>query len=182
MSWLGTRAGMENRLVPPSGIPLDTIAFSGLRGKGLMHTLTGGLRLLGAFWSCLRIIRRRHTSAVLGMGGYVSFPGGMMASFFNRPLAIHEQNSVAGLANRILRNMGEAEDVAQDAFLQVWAQRHRWQDGGARFGTWLYRVVVNRCIDHKRRPVNGAIDLSDDVPGLGITIKEDALKNFTVIE
>src|SRR6185436_9218732 len=80
VSWLGTRAGMENKLVPPSGIPLDTIAFSGLRGKGLGHTMTGGLRLLVAFWSCLQIIRRRRTSAVLGMGGYVCFPGGVMAS------------------------------------------------------------------------------------------------------
>ena len=61
ISWLGTPAGMENKLVPPSGIPLDTIAFSGLRGKVLVHTMTGGLRLLGAFWSCLQIIRRRHT-------------------------------------------------------------------------------------------------------------------------
>jgi len=76
VSWLGTTHGMENRLVPPSGIPMDAIAFSGLRGKGLLHTLTGGLRLLGAFWSCLRIIRRRRASAVLGMGGYVCFPAG----------------------------------------------------------------------------------------------------------
>ena len=66
---------MENRLVPPSGIALDRIAFNGLRGKGLLHTLTGGLRLLGAFWSCLRILRRRSADAVLGMGGYVCFPG-----------------------------------------------------------------------------------------------------------
>jgi UDP-N-acetylglucosamine--N-acetylmuramyl-(pentapeptide) pyrophosphoryl-undecaprenol N-acetylglucosamine transferase len=80
VSWLGTRAGMENKLVPPSGIALDTIAFSGLRGKGPVQTLTGGLRLLGAFWSCLRIIRRRRATAVLGMGGYVCFPGGLMAS------------------------------------------------------------------------------------------------------
>ena len=69
VSWLGTTTGMENKLVPPSGIAIDTISFSGLRGKGLLHTLTGGLRLLGAFWSCLQIIRRRRASAVLGMGG-----------------------------------------------------------------------------------------------------------------
>src|SRR4030095_15639387 len=50
VSWLGTRTGMENRLVPPSGIPMDTIGFTGLRGKGFVHTMTGGMRLLGAFW------------------------------------------------------------------------------------------------------------------------------------
>ena len=59
VSWLGTAQGMENRLVPASGIELDTIAFTGLRGKGLLHTLTGGVRLLGAFAACLRILRRR---------------------------------------------------------------------------------------------------------------------------
>ena len=62
VSWLGTRTGMENRLVPPSGIAMDTIAFSGLRGKGSMHALTGGIRMLAAFWSCLRIIRARRAS------------------------------------------------------------------------------------------------------------------------
>ena len=59
VSWLGTRAGMENRLVPSQGIVLDAIGFSGLRGKGLMHTLTGGVRLLKAFWDCIGILRRR---------------------------------------------------------------------------------------------------------------------------
>ena len=86
VSWLGTTHGMENRLVPPTGIPLDTIAFSGLRGKGLLHTATGGLRLLEAFVDCLRILRRRGARAVLGMGGYVCFPGGLMASLLNRHL------------------------------------------------------------------------------------------------
>ena len=80
VSWLGTRAGMENRLVPPAKIPLDAIGFSGLRGKGLVHTLSGGLRLLKAFWDCLAILRRRKADVVLGMGGYVCFPGGLMAA------------------------------------------------------------------------------------------------------
>ncbi|MEO8154385.1 MAG: undecaprenyldiphospho-muramoylpentapeptide beta-N-acetylglucosaminyltransferase [Rhizobacter sp.] len=88
VSWLGTTHGMENKLVPPSGIPMDTIAFSGLRGKGLLHTLTGGFRLLGAFWSCLQIIRKRRADAVLGMGGYVCFPGGLMASLLSKPLML----------------------------------------------------------------------------------------------
>jgi UDP-N-acetylglucosamine--N-acetylmuramyl-(pentapeptide) pyrophosphoryl-undecaprenol N-acetylglucosamine transferase len=102
VSWLGTRTGMENRLVPPSGIPIDTIAFSGLRGKGLVHTLTGGLRLLGAFWSCLRIIRRRRASAVLGMGGYVCFPGGMMASLLGKPLVLVNADASLLMSNKAL--------------------------------------------------------------------------------
>ena len=102
VSWLGTPSGMENKLVPPSGIPIDTIGFSGLRGKGLLHTLTGGLRLLAAFWSCLRIIRRRQTTAVLGMGGYVCFPGGLMASLLGRPLVLVNADASLLMSNKAL--------------------------------------------------------------------------------
>jgi UDP-N-acetylglucosamine--N-acetylmuramyl-(pentapeptide) pyrophosphoryl-undecaprenol N-acetylglucosamine transferase len=102
ISWLGTPAGMENKLVPPSGIPIDTIAFSGLRGKGLVHTLTGGMRLLGAFWSCLRVIRRRRTTAVLGMGGYVCFPGGLMAALLGKPLVLVNADASLLMSNRAL--------------------------------------------------------------------------------
>ena len=102
VSWLGTTTGMENKLVPPSGIVMDTIAFSGLRGKGWMQTLTGGLRLLAAFWSCLLIIRRRRATAVLGMGGYVCFPGGMMASLLSRPLVLVNADAALLMSNRAL--------------------------------------------------------------------------------
>jgi UDP-N-acetylglucosamine--N-acetylmuramyl-(pentapeptide) pyrophosphoryl-undecaprenol N-acetylglucosamine transferase len=102
VSWLGTTHGMENRLVPPSGIPMDNITFSGLRGKGLVHTLTGGLRLLVAFWNCLRIVRRRRASAVLGMGGYVCFPGGMMASLLGKPLVLVNADAALLLSNQAL--------------------------------------------------------------------------------
>ena len=102
VSWLGTPTGIENRLVPPSGIALDAVAFTGLRGKGLLHTLTGGFRLLGAFWRCLQIIRRRRASAVLGMGGYVCFPGGVMASLLGRPLVLVNADASLLLSNRAL--------------------------------------------------------------------------------
>lgn len=102
VSWLGTAHGMENRLVPEAGIALDTIAFSGLRGKGLLHTLTGGLRLLKAFWDCLRLLRRRGADAVLGMGGYVCFPGGLMASLLGRPLMLVNADAALLLSNRWL--------------------------------------------------------------------------------
>ena len=102
VSWLGTTEGMENRLVPAAGIALDTLAFSGLRGRGLLHTLTGGLRLLAAFWRSLVIIRARRASAVLGMGGYVCFPGGMMASLLGRPLMLVNADAALLMSNRAL--------------------------------------------------------------------------------
>jgi UDP-N-acetylglucosamine--N-acetylmuramyl-(pentapeptide) pyrophosphoryl-undecaprenol N-acetylglucosamine transferase len=108
VSWLGTPSGMENRLVPPSGIPIDTIGFAGLRGKGLLHALTGGLRLLVAFWSCLQIIRRRRATAVLGMGGYVCFPGGLMASLLGRPLLLVNADASLLMSNRALLPVADA--------------------------------------------------------------------------
>jgi UDP-N-acetylglucosamine--N-acetylmuramyl-(pentapeptide) pyrophosphoryl-undecaprenol N-acetylglucosamine transferase len=102
VSWLGTRTGMENRLVPPAQIPLDTIAFSGLRGKGLLHTMTGGLRLLKAFWDCFGLLRRRGADAVLGMGGYVCFPGGLMASLLSKPLMLVNADAALLLSNKSL--------------------------------------------------------------------------------
>jgi UDP-N-acetylglucosamine--N-acetylmuramyl-(pentapeptide) pyrophosphoryl-undecaprenol N-acetylglucosamine transferase len=102
VSWLGTTHGMENKLVPPSGLPMDRIAFSGLRGKGLLHTLTGGLRLLKAFWDCLGHLRRRGADAVLGMGGYVCFPGGLMASLLNKPLLLVNADAALLLSNKSL--------------------------------------------------------------------------------
>ncbi|MDO9285019.1 MAG: undecaprenyldiphospho-muramoylpentapeptide beta-N-acetylglucosaminyltransferase [Aquabacterium sp.] len=102
VSWLGTATGMENKLVPPTGIPLDVLAFSGLRGKGLLHTLTGGLRLLKAFWDAAAILRRRGASAVLGMGGYVCFPGGLMASLLGKPLMLVNADAALLLSNKAL--------------------------------------------------------------------------------
>jgi UDP-N-acetylglucosamine--N-acetylmuramyl-(pentapeptide) pyrophosphoryl-undecaprenol N-acetylglucosamine transferase len=102
VSWLGTTHGMENRLVPSAGIVLDAINFSGMRGKGLVHTLTGGLRLLKAFWDCIGILRQRSASAVLGMGGYVCFPGGLMASLLGKPLVLVNADASMLLSNRAL--------------------------------------------------------------------------------
>lgn len=102
VSWLGTTTGMENKLVPPTQIPLDRLAFSGLRGKGLLHTLTGGLRLLRAFWDSARILRQRSADAVLGMGGYVCFPGGLMAWLLRRPLLLVNADAALLLSNKAL--------------------------------------------------------------------------------
>ena len=118
VSWLGTAHGMENRLVPAAGIVLDTIAFSGLRGKGALHALTGGLRLLKAFWDCLVLLRRRGADAVLGMGGYVCFPGGMMAALLNRPLLLVNADATLLLSNRSLLPVAGADGGALAAALR----------------------------------------------------------------
>ena len=109
--WLGTEGGMETMLVPKSkraqGIEMETIRFSGLRGKSAVAWLTLPLRLLLAFWQSAQVIRRVSPDVVLGMGGYPAFPGGMMASLLNKPLLIHEQNSIPGLTNKVLAKLAD---------------------------------------------------------------------------
>jgi len=105
--WLGARSGMEATLVPPRGYNMAWINFSGLRGKGPMAILTLPFRLLVAFWQSARAIFAHRPDVVLGMGGYMSFPGGMMAALLGRPLVIHEQNSIPGLANKVLASVAD---------------------------------------------------------------------------
>ena len=105
--WLGSKAGMEATLVASQGYVMAWISMSGVRGKGFARMLVLPLQLLIAFWQSARAIFAHRPDVVLGMGGYASFPGGMMASLFNRPLAIHEQNSIAGLANRVLAKVAD---------------------------------------------------------------------------
>lgn len=100
--WLGTKNGLEARVVPAAGIDMVWVSMGGVRGKGLVKKLLLPATLLVAFWQSLRAILQRRPDVVLGMGGYTAFPGGMMASLLNKPLVIHEQNSVGGLTNRLL--------------------------------------------------------------------------------
>ncbi len=100
--WLGTRAGLEARVVPAAGVDMVWVAMAGVRGKGLVKKLLLPAMLLVAFWQSLAAILRYRPDVVLGMGGYTAFPGGMMASLLRRPLVIHEQNSIGGLTNRVL--------------------------------------------------------------------------------
>ncbi len=105
--WLGARTGMEATLVTPKGYTMAWIAMTGVRGKGALRVALLPLQLLIAFWQSARAIFAHRPDVVLGMGGYVSFPGGMMARLLNRPLAIHEQNSIAGLANKVLAKIAD---------------------------------------------------------------------------
>ena len=100
--WLGSQSGMEATLVSKRGYDMAAVKFSGVRGKGPIALFLLPLRLLVAFWQSARAIRARRPDVVLGMGGYMSFPGGMMAALLGRPLVIHEQNSIPGLANKVL--------------------------------------------------------------------------------
>ena len=100
--WLGNPDGMEARLVPKHGFEMVNLKFTALRGKGLLRKLLLPLNLLKGFWQAQKAIRQVQPNVVLGMGGYITFPGGMMASLLGIPLVVHEQNSVAGLANRVL--------------------------------------------------------------------------------
>lgn len=102
VTWLGSRRGLEAEVVPKAGYPIDYINVSGLRGKGLLSWLVAPIKLLTALAQGWAVMRRRHPSAVLGMGGFVSGPGGLAAWLTRHPLLIHEQNARAGLTNRLL--------------------------------------------------------------------------------
>lgn len=105
--WLGAPGSMEERLVPPQGFPLETIDFAGVRGKGLLTLALLPVRLLKAFAQALSVVRRVKPDVVIGLGGYISFPGGMMAVLAGKPLILHEQNSVAGMANKVLASVAD---------------------------------------------------------------------------
>ena len=100
--WLGTSHGMEREIVPRHGIEMDAIRFSGLRGKGLRHTVTGILRLASGFLGCWRILAKRNPDVVLGMGGYVTVPGGLMAKLRGTPLALVNADAALLLSNKAL--------------------------------------------------------------------------------
>ena len=105
VTWLGTRRGLEARVVPEAGFPIEYIDVAGLRGKGAAGWLLAPLRLIRATWQALGVCRRSRAGAVLGLGGFVTGPGGVAAWLLRRPLVIHEQNAVAGLTNRLLARL-----------------------------------------------------------------------------
>ncbi len=170
VSWLGTTTGMENKLVPPSGIEMDTVAFTGLRGKGLAHTLGGVLRLFAALVRCAQVIRRRRAQVVLGMGGYLCFPAGLMAALLRKPLMLVNADAALLLSNRALLPVADriafgfdgpaAHDTrrsvvtgnpvrAEIEALPVPAQRFADRTGPLRLlvvGGSLGAQVLNRCV------------------------------------
>lgn len=120
--WLGAPGSMEARIVPAQGFALETIDFGGVRGKGIATLALLPLRLLRAFWQALAVVRRVQPDVVVGLGGYISFPGGMMAVLAGKPLVLHEQNSVAGMANKVMAGVA---DRVFTAFPNVF-QKAQW--------------------------------------------------------
>ncbi len=111
--WLGTRRGIEARLVPAAQLPIEWITIGGLRGKGVATLLQAPFSLLRALWQSLRVMRRYRPVCVVGLGGFVTGPGGVAAWLTRRPLVIHEQNAVAGFTNRQLARCAQ---VVLEAF------------------------------------------------------------------
>ena len=105
VAWLGNRNGMEYRLVKSCDFPFESVDFGGLRGKGIKAKLMLPMNLMRACFQSWKIMRRLKPSVVLGMGGYITFPGGLVTKLLKRPLVLHESNSVAGSANRALANI-----------------------------------------------------------------------------
>ena len=160
--WLGTRRGIEAELVPAAGIALEWIRVGGLRGKGVRTWLLAPWRLAVALFDALRVMRRRRPRAVLGMGGFASGPGGVAAWLLGRPLIIHEQNSVAGLTNRLLAGLARevlaafpgsfssrvsARVVGNPVRPEFSGCRRRmsaWPDASGRCGCWSWEAARAR--------------------------------------
>jgi UDP-N-acetylglucosamine--N-acetylmuramyl-(pentapeptide) pyrophosphoryl-undecaprenol N-acetylglucosamine transferase len=107
VTWLGTAHGMERELVPKHGIEMDTIDFAGMRGKGLGHSVAGAFKLVGSFFTSRRVLARRKPDVVLGMGGYVTVPGGMMARLSGVPLALVNADAALLLSNKALAPLAQ---------------------------------------------------------------------------
>jgi UDP-N-acetylglucosamine--N-acetylmuramyl-(pentapeptide) pyrophosphoryl-undecaprenol N-acetylglucosamine transferase len=119
--WLGAKGAMEERLVPQHGYPLVTLPLAGLRGKSLLRQLLVPFQLLASCGVALQAIIRERPAVLLGFGGYPAFPGGLMGRLLWLPLVIHEQNSVAGLTNRVLSRLASRTLFA---FPAAFARQH----------------------------------------------------------
>ena len=117
--WLGAPSSMESRLVSPKGFTLELVEFSGVRGKGLRSLLGLPLRLVKALWQSAAVLRRVRPDVVVGLGGYITLPGGVMAALMGKPLVLHEQNAIAGMSNRVLARLAKRVFTA---FPHVFAQ------------------------------------------------------------
>jgi UDP-N-acetylglucosamine--N-acetylmuramyl-(pentapeptide) pyrophosphoryl-undecaprenol N-acetylglucosamine transferase len=102
VSWLGTQRGLESRVIPEQGIEIDWLSVAGVRGKGIVSKITAGVMLIKACFQANKILRERKPNVVIGMGGFVAGPGGLMAKLLGIPLIIHEQNRIPGTTNRLL--------------------------------------------------------------------------------
>jgi UDP-N-acetylglucosamine--N-acetylmuramyl-(pentapeptide) pyrophosphoryl-undecaprenol N-acetylglucosamine transferase len=152
--WMGTPRGMENRLVAEAGYPMVTVNMAGVRGKGLVSWITMPVRLVAACWQATVALFRVRPDVVLSMGGYVAFPGGLMAALWRKPLVVHEPGAVAGITNRALARLADRVVVGMPgAFDRPVAQR------------WANRLPKPRRIEALGTPVRddiAALPIPDD--------------------
>ena len=128
--WLGVPGNMESQWVPQHGFAFEPVEFGGVRGKGVVSLALLPMRLLIAFWQSIQVVRRVKPDVVVGLGGYITFPGGMMSVLLGKPLVLHEQNSVAGMANRVLAGVADCIFTAFPNVLKkaVWVGNPLRQD------------------------------------------------------
>jgi UDP-N-acetylglucosamine--N-acetylmuramyl-(pentapeptide) pyrophosphoryl-undecaprenol N-acetylglucosamine transferase len=126
VSWIGTEHGMENTLVPRHGITLDKLAFAGMRGKGLRHFLSGGVRMLGAMRSSLQLLRARKPAVVFGTGGYVCVPVGLMAALLRKPLVLLNADAAPLLSNKFLSRFAQRVAFGFPSKQSALAERAVW--------------------------------------------------------
>ncbi len=110
--WMGTESGLESRLVPAAGFPIEWLTIEGIRGKGILTKIKAPFKLAIACLQALKLLRKHKPRALLGMGGFASGPGGLMAWVLNIPLIIHEQNAVIGLTNKLLNRFARVKYFA----------------------------------------------------------------------
>ena len=130
--WLGTKRGIEARVVPAENIDIEWLAMSGLRGKGAATLLAAPFKLAHSIWQALGVMRRRRPQLVVGFGGFVTGPGGVAAWLTRRPLVIHEQNAIAGYSNRCLAHLARRVLARVSRALSARHRRARGRQSGAR--------------------------------------------------
>ena len=170
VEWLGTRAGIEARLVPAANIPINWINITGLRGKSAATLLLAPFRLCAAVFQAISVIRRLQPDAVLGMGGFASGPGGLAAWLMRKRLVIHEQNAIAGMTNRYLAKLAAAVAFAfEGAFPEA--------DKNVLLGNPVRNEIEQLPAPSVRRAARGTVDINVLVLGgsLGAKALNDAL-------
>ncbi len=185
VSWVGTERGMESKVVPAEGLEIDWVSVAGIRGKGFAAKIKNGLLLMKSLLQVFKIFRKRKPDVVMGFGGYVAGPGGLIASLMKIPLVIHEQNRIPGTTNKLLLNKANkvleafpnsfANNVAaiftgnplRTAFLNL-ADKEYWT---ANKGRNIHILVVGGSL--------GAKVLNEIVPGTVEQLKNVEIKHQT---
>lgn len=150
VSWLGTQRGLESRVIPENGIELDTISVAGIRGKGVLSKVTAVVGLFKACVQAAKVLRQRKPDVVLGLGGFVAGPGGLMAKLLGIPLVIHEQNRVVGTTNRLLSKLAKR-------VLEAFPDSFKKSVGAVCTGNPLRKQFLESL--HEREPVGQVIKI-----------------------